>query len=117
MAALVTLGILILIWTVLLVHYLHYLPTLSHMSDADIRLCGGWLLLVLPFTRNIEVKTGCEVVPAKWEEGAGTVHAGAHWRCFLWSSLLSSRGFLLLFILAWLKRAGNPTGLIRVLMG
>ena len=46
MVALVTLGILILIWTIPLIHYLHHLLALIHMSDVAIKLCGGWILLV-----------------------------------------------------------------------
>ena len=43
----------------------------------------GWLAPPCPpHTCDIEVQTDREVMPAKREEGARTVHARAHWHCF-----------------------------------
>ena len=111
MVALFTMEILILIQTIPLIHYIHYLLVLIRVSNVYVWLCGGWLLLVLFVLVTLRCRLNMLVcgmrAPEPSTAGAiGVVSKVIH--------IVIPRIFVA--ILAWLRRAGNPTGLIQVPM-
>ena len=107
MVALVTLGILILIQTIPLIHYLHYLMELIRMNNAGVRLCSDWILLFLLVLVILRCRLTVYMCGRRAPEPST---AGPIVVTSMVMHIVTSGLFVVIPV--WLRRAGNPIGLI-----